>query len=133
LREAAVFALGILAQAATGAWLLGRVLPFRRELDRMQDVLSLAAAATCGAVLTLLAEGTVVGLLRGAGGDELYPALAEAWARSTLGVLVILPLLLTWKEALRPRQGWQRLVEAAVLAGLLVLLSAMVFGGWTPQ
>ena len=56
------------------------------------------------------------------------------WQGDTLGIVLLTPLLLIWRE--RPRPDWlgpARALELTVLLGLLLLCGLVVFQGWMAQ
>ncbi|TMQ71116.1 MAG: hypothetical protein E6K80_06515 [Candidatus Eisenbacteria bacterium] len=126
-------AVGLAALAALEAWL--GVTVFRaiqdREcgLERVRDVLSLAAAAFLSALIGAAAGAK---LLLAAGetsrGDFGQTALA-LWFVDAIGVLIVTPLGLAW-QGMRPRFRTSRMIEAALMLAVLLLTVQTVTGQW---
>ena len=121
-------AIGNTMEALVGTYLLQKVPDFRRELDRVRDVLAfmfLAAAlstliaATIG-VTTLLAFD----LIPPAGYGETWLAW---WLGDAIGIILVAPLILAWLEW-KPRIRIARISESLGLASVIALTSFVVFG-----
>jgi integral membrane sensor domain MASE1 len=131
----AAIGVGNTLEAVAGAWLLRRA-GFRREIDRIRDVLALAGlaallataiSATVG-VSSLWLSGTV-------SGGELRGAWAVWWLGDASGVLTVAPPLLlagsAWGRRRRPALG--RVLEAVALAATLVLVADAGLTGETAR
>jgi integral membrane sensor domain MASE1 len=131
----AAIGVGNTLEAVAGAWLLRRA-GFRREIDRVRDVLALAGlaallataiSATVG-VSSLWLSGTV-------SGGELRGAWAVWWLGDASGVLTVAPPLLlagsAWGRRRRPALG--RVLEAVALAATLVLVADAGLTGETTR
>ncbi len=121
------FSLGSTVEAMLGAWLLRRVVHLQPRFGRLRDVFGLAlggaaAAAAAGAVFEL--GGLALG---GTTGD---PAALwwVCWLGRGLGILLVTPVLLAWTAP--PVAAWppRAAGELALLTGLVVAVSALVFG-----
>jgi integral membrane sensor domain MASE1 len=120
---AAAMALGNTTEAVVGAFLLRRA-GFRREIDRVRDVLALAGL---GALLSTAISASVgVGSLWLSGilpDSQLRVGWAIWWFGDASGMLTVAPLLLLAST----RRQWRRpepreLLEAAALAATLGLI-----------
>lgn len=124
-------ALGIAAgntgEALFAAWALRRIPGFRISLDRLKDVLGLVLL---GGVVSPMISATVGIASLSLGGILVSAARAEAWRAWWLGdsiaILVVTPLLLTWRT---PASGRRRLplAESVTLTLLLGLASYFIF------
>jgi len=122
---AAVIAAGNTLEAAAGAWVLARVCRFRPALDRLRDVLALAAFGALLSPAIAATIGTASLSWSGQSTTAQHPQLWLVWwSGDALGVLTLAPLILTWAagpvrlDALRARA-----VETALL--VLVLGAAL--------
>jgi integral membrane sensor domain MASE1 len=119
----AAMGIGNTAEAVVGAFLLHRA-GFRREIDRVRDVLALACLGAL--VSTAISASVGVGSLWLSGilpDSQLRVAWAIWWFGDASGVLTVAPLLLLAST----RRQWRRpepreLLEAAALAATLGLL-----------
>lgn len=124
-------ALGIAAgntgEALFAAWALRQIPGFRNSLDRLKDVLGLVVL---GGVVSPMISATVGVASLSLGGILEPAARTEAWRAWWLGdsiaILVVTPLLLTWRA---PAVGDRRptLAESATLTLLLGLASYFLF------
>jgi len=114
---------GNTAEAVVGAWLLHRA-GFRREIDRVRDVLALVGL---GALLSTAISASVgVGSLWLSGilpDSQVRVGWAIWWFGDASGMLTVAPLLLLASARRRlPRPEPRRVLEAAALAATLVLV-----------
>jgi len=133
--------LGNLAEVIVGAWLLGRLIGPRAELDRATQVAGMMVA-----VGTATAISASAGTLSMLAHDVI--ALPEAptfwrtwWLGDTSGAIVVLPLVLTWFG--HPRAAWRRMwtaegvllvgsAEGLLLVGSVVALSTVAVTSSAP-
>lgn len=111
--------LGHVLEAFFGAWLLKRA-NFRMDLDRVKDVLKLIL---CGAVISPAAS-TVVGVGALGLGKEIAPEHLDSlfwiwWLGDTMSILLITPLILTWRRWPRIRKKRHWLEFGALIAATL--------------
>ncbi len=131
----AVISLGNCVAAFGGWWLLIRWLRLQPAMSRLRDVAGLcvvgagltpAIASGVGA-LALVGEGTIAW-------SEAGTSFVLRWLLNAVGVILILPAVLTvWSEA-KWRWPASRRIEAASFGVLLgASLSLMVVGWWGPE
>src|SRR5262249_20900885 len=125
-----VIATGNTLEAVVGAWVVIRFARGKNFCDRPQDVFKVALVA---ATSTIISPSFGVTRLAFAGFSDWthYGAIwLTWWLGDVTGDLVFTPLVLLWSVGFR--RGWSRkeATEVGVLFLLLVLLSAVVFGGW---
>jgi integral membrane sensor domain MASE1 len=121
----AAIGVGNTLEAVAGAWLLRRA-GFRREIDRVRDVLALAGLAALLATAISATVGVSSLWLSGiVSGGDLRASWAVWWLGDASGVLTVAPLLLlavsAWSRRRRPELG--RVLEAVALAAILVLVA----------
>jgi integral membrane sensor domain MASE1 len=117
-------------EALVGAYLLSEVGGFRPSLERVRDVLALAALAGIASTIVSATIG-VTSLLLGneISADEFGSTWRTWWLGDMGGDLVVAPALLVTATHWPFRRAPGRLVEAVAL-GLLVLgVSGLVFSG----
>jgi signal transduction histidine kinase len=117
-------------EAVAGAWLVNRFAEGKNVFDRPQGVFKFALAAVISAVISPLFGVTSLALAGFAYWTNYGVIWLTWWLGDTTGDLVFAPLVLLWSVA--PKQRWNKkeAVEVGILLLLLVLLSAVVFGGW---
>lgn len=121
------FSLGSTVEAVLGAWLLLHAVRLNPGLERLRDAFGLAL----GGAVVAAAAATVLELsglaLDGAVRDPVA-LWWVCWLGRALGVLLVTPVLLAWGA--RPVDGWtpRAAAELALLSGLVVAVSALVFG-----
>jgi two-component system sensor histidine kinase/response regulator len=128
LAAAAAIAVGNVAEPWLAVLLIGRVSPsldpFSRARDAIWFVLVIAAAG-------LVAALTGATVLRGVGliDPSLYRSTWQAWwIADTAGMVILAPAIYAWAQRTSTFTR-ARLLEAAVLAGVTVLLGDLTFGG----
>ncbi|MGB5131788.1 MAG: MASE1 domain-containing protein, partial [Steroidobacteraceae bacterium] len=133
LTLAASIAIGSTLQAMLGALLVQRWVGAGRLFASAPAILSFTGIA---ALCCLLAPTwgvtslTLTGVVRV---DEFFESWRTWWLGDLIGVLVITPVLLTWRQVLQfDRRPWQ-LAEAIGSLILLAALTALAFVGPSPQ
>jgi PAS domain S-box-containing protein len=133
IATSAGIAIGNTAEAVVGAYLVRRFARGQSAFDRTADtfrfilfgaILSTMASATIG-VTSLCAAGY-------AAPSKWIPIWFTWWLGDATGDLIVAPLLILW--ARNPRLDWnyRKIIEAVLLAGALLLITGVVFGGFSP-
>src|SRR5213596_1887772 len=123
-------ATGNTLEALVGAWLVNRFAGGTNVFDRLQDVFKFALAAGISAIISP-AFGVTSLALAGFADWANYGAIwLTWWLGDATGDLVFTPLVLLWSVASKRRWNKKEAAEVGALLLLLVLLSAVVFGGW---
>jgi len=127
---AVAVAAGNTLEALLGALLVKRYVTFNNTFLSTQNYLQLLIVGAIASVTAaLLGTATLVfsGFLSG---ETFFRYLTYWWRGDTLGIVLMTPMLLVWRQApddwLRPK----RLIELAVLIGLTFLAGQMIFMGW---
>lgn len=128
----AAIAAGNVLESVAGAYLLTRVTPIHRALDRVRDALLLIGFA--GILSTMIAATVGVGALVATGSAQLGQALhlwLVWWSGDAVGVLVVAPLLLTWTEPESDIPAARlRMLEEVLTFAVLVAATAVLFNAW---
>ena len=117
--------------ALAGAWLMTRRGQFDPTLPSLKDFVRLIVLA--GGVAGLLAAGVGTAspmLFGGPVRADLVQNLLSWWIGDLVGILLVTPLILVWRQ---PPVGWlraRRLTEVGLLLGLAFLVGQMIFAGW---
>ncbi len=124
---AGLAAAGNTLEAFTGVWLLRRA-GFRPQLERVRDVVALVAlpvfvGAVISAVFGTAALWAAGQLTRG----TALPSLTIWWMGDALSVIVVAPLLLTWRAGGVPRPRGRALAEGGVIVAGLAAASLFAF------
>jgi signal transduction histidine kinase len=115
--------------AVVGAWLVNRFADGRNVFDRPQGVFKFALAATISAVVSPVFGVTSLALAGFAHWTNYGVIWLTWWLGDLTGDLVFTPLVLLWGVTSKQRWNRKEAIEAGILLLLLVLLSAVVFGG----
>jgi len=127
---AIIVGIGNALSAVTAAYLLRQFSIFKRPLSRLGDVMRLIVF---GAMLA-----TTVAAFIGVSGltvthTRAWSGYASAWRiwwlGDAMGVLIVAPLILNFRDLLRICRGWRLVEICAVCVGVLAVSSA-VFGPW---
>src|SRR5216110_2948514 len=123
-------ATGNTLEALVGAWLVNRFAGRTNVFDRPQGVFKFALAAGISAIISP-AFGVTSLAFAGFADWVNYGAIwLTWWLGDATGDLVFTPLVLLWSVASKRRWNKKEVAEVGALLLLLVLLSAVVFGGW---
>ncbi|MBX3413960.1 MAG: MASE1 domain-containing protein [Pirellulales bacterium] len=129
---ATLIACGNTGEALLGAWLLERVVDFRRNLRRIQDVLGLILLAAGASTMFSATVGVTSLCLGNVQPWSDWKHLWQTWwLGDGLGVLVIAPVLLTWSEWRRQGKTIESLftIESVALAIGVATVSSLAFFG----
>ena len=117
--------------ALTGAWLMNRRGQFDATLRSLQDYVRLIILAGGLGGLLSAVVGTTMMLYFGTHAKAPYlQNLVGWWIGDLVGILLVTPLILIWRQ---PPRGWlapRRLVEVCLLMGLAFLVGQVAFLGW---
>jgi len=130
LAASSAIGVGNTLEAVSGAWLLRRFAGLDGLFGRAHDVFKFVAVALVMCIVGASIGPTIVSL------SGLAPSASYAtvwftwWLGDVTGVLVVTPVLLTWRQ--QPKVTWmpRHAVEAALLFGGLVVAGQAGFGGW---
>jgi PAS domain S-box-containing protein len=125
---ALAYGLGSTLAALSGAFLLRRVVNFDPSLSRLRDALGLIVLGAFGSSIVSASIGVSVlyeSHVRGWSG--FGSAWLIYWLGDSMGVLLVTPLVLTFRNLLRIRPRG-RIAEFAALLLLLTVACFMVFG-----
>ena len=121
-------AVGNTLEAVVAAWALTRLARFRPSLERLSDVLELASIGAVGGPVIAATMGAVVLTISGSNGGTSSGTIWMGWfTGDAIGILVVTPLLLAWATSAQARISVREIVEAAVLAVVLVAATVALF------
>ena len=123
-------AAGNTLEAVAGAWLVNRFADGKNVFDRPRGVFKFALAAAISAVISPIFGATSLALANFAHWTNYGLIWLTWWLGDTTGDLVFTPLVLLWSVASKRRWNKKEAAEVGILLLLLVVLSAVVFGGW---
>jgi phosphoserine phosphatase RsbU/P len=122
-------ALGDAAGPLVGAWLLRRIPGFQLSLTRLADALGLVVLGALGGTAISATVGTVVlSLTRVNAWSSLGSAWLMWWLGDCMGVLIVAPLVLSFRRLLAIRSRL-RLIELAGLSLGAIAVCALIFEG----
>src|SRR6266545_3989905 len=123
-------ATGNTLEALVGAWLVNRFAGGTNVFDRPQGVFKFALAAGISAIISPAFGVTSLGVAGFANWANYGAIWLTWWLGDVTGDLVFTPLVLLWSVASKRRWNKKEAAEVGALLLLLVVLSAVVFGGW---
>jgi PAS domain S-box-containing protein len=131
LGVSAAIAVGNTLEAMLGVWLLTRAGRFDRNLGSLSNYLQLAGLAGFLACGVAALNGATTLLLVGFLNQENYlPNTLKWWMGDVLGVILVAPLILTWRRLPVSEFAAKRAIEIVLVLGLTVLAGQIVFLGW---
>jgi PAS domain S-box-containing protein len=114
-------------QARTGTYLLQRI-GFSPALDRLKDVLGIVGLAAFGSTLINSTVGSLVQCLTGLSSWSHWGAMwATWWVGDAMGILLVAPLLLTWRTLPNAKPQPRQVAERAIWLLLLLAVGWLVF------
>jgi signal transduction histidine kinase len=120
-------------EAVTATYLLRQIRGFRVSLDQLLDVLGVIVF---GAVIATMVAATIGTLSLHLGGIVPRTALAETWRAwwigDGIGILLVTPVILVWSATTPGTSGRGRLLEALLIAGVVIVAAIAVFFFTTP-
>src|SRR6059036_3726335 len=123
-------ATGNTLEALVGAWLVNRFAGGTNVFDRPQGVFKFALAAAISTIVSPIFGVTSLGVAGFADWANYGAISLTWWLGDATGDLVFTPLVLLWSVASKRRWNKKEAAEVGALLLLLVVLSAVVFGGW---
>src|SRR6266566_1382399 len=123
-------ATGNTLEAFVGAWLVNRFAGGTNVFDRLQGVFTFALAGGISAIISPAFGVTSLGVAGFADWANYGAIWLTWWLGDATGDLVFTPLVLLWSVASKRRWNKKEAAEVGALLLLLVVLSAVVFGGW---
>jgi TolB-like protein/integral membrane sensor domain MASE1/class 3 adenylate cyclase/Flp pilus assembly protein TadD len=123
-------ATGNTLEALVGAWLVNRFAGGTNVFDRLQGVFKFALAAGISTIISPAFGVTSLGVAGFADWANYGAIWLTWWLGDATGDLVFTPLVLLWSVASKRRWNKKEAAEVGALLLLLVVLSAVVFGGW---
>ena len=121
---AMAIAVGNTGEALLATWLLTSV-GFRPSLERLRDVLALVVLGAIATTVSATVGITVLAFVRGTFALPGWTIWTTWFSGDALGILLVTPLILTWAAGPTPRVSKRDVIEASVLA-TLVIASAVV-------
>ena len=122
-----ISATGRALQAWTGTYLLQRI-NFSAGLDRLKDVLGIVGLAAFGSTLINSTIGSIVQCWSGLSNwSNLGTIWGTWWVGDAMGILLIAPLMLTWREWPSIKNNRQEIIERAIWLLLLLAIGWLVF------
>ena len=127
---ASAVATGNTLEALLGAWLLRRNDLFNHSALSTRNYLELLIAGGIASVIAAL-TGTATLVFSGfLSGETFFLNLSYWWMGDTLGITLMTPLLLVWRQTPDGELKPKRLVEFILLLGLAFLVGQILFMGW---
>ena len=124
-------ALGNTLEALGGAWLLTRDGQFDVKLRSLHDYARLILLGGCVAGIIGALPGPTVLLMAGIFTPDNYlMQMLHWWMGDVLGIVLIAPLILVWRQLPVDWLKSKRLPEAVVLFVLVFLAGQIIFLGW---
>ena len=129
---AAVIASGNTLEALAGAVLIRRVIASPNPLARGEDVVKFVAVAALCPIVAATTALAPLSLAHALPGPELFRNWWTWWQGDAAGMIVVAPLILTWREGSSFRWSLRKILEALCLAALLLCATWATFGSGTP-
>ena len=124
---AMVIAGGNTLEALIGAWLLTSV-GFRLSLERLRDVLAFVVLGAIASTPVSATVGvTVLALSRGAAEMPDWTIWTTWFSGDAIGIVLVTPLILTWAAGPPLRVSRRDVIEASVLATLLIACAVVLW------
>jgi PAS domain S-box-containing protein len=127
IAAAFISASGRTLQAWTGTYLLQRI-NFSPEIDRLKDVLGIVGIAAFGSTLINSTIGSIIQCLTGLSSWNNFGTIwGTWWVGDAMGILLVAPLMLTWREWPSTKNKPRQIAERAIWLLLLLAVGWLVF------
>ena len=127
LLTAAAIAVGNTLGPVVVATLL-RSFGFRIELDRLRDAMVLVVVGALGMTISAVGGTTAIYLAHSISASAYWSTWSVWWTGDTMGVLLIVPFLLSFRSLSLPgRFSWRRCLEFCLLFASLAIIAHLVF------
>ena len=124
-------ATGAVAQALLGAFLFNRFVSSSNPFNRTKDILIfIFLVAGVGCIVSSLICVTILGWGGHLRWEKFAPEGITWWLGDVMGVLLITPLFLVFRQPLTFRWTPARRIEVGILLFLFYITSQVVFGNW---
>jgi PAS domain S-box-containing protein len=123
---AMVIAVGNTLEALMAAWLLTSV-GFRPSLERLRDVLALVVLGAISTTVSATVGVTVLAFVRGTLALPGWTIWTTWFSGDALGIVLVTPLILTWAAGPPLRVSKRDVIEASVLATLVIVSAAVLW------
>ena len=120
-------ALATSLEALFGAWLV-HAFHIRRGLDRLRDVMALYVVSLCAPLASI--ASTLITRQLFLGQDSTFHGMTGWWRMNAIGILIGLPVVMSWPVLAKPRD-WLRPLGQASLWGIFagaIAGAVVVFG-----
>ena len=123
-------ACGNTLEALAVVWLLARIDRFDPDLMHPRDFLWLGFMGALGSCASALVGVSTLVLSGFVAQQELAQNFLPWWQGDTLGIILITPLILVWRQLPHGWLGRERVVETIACFGLAFLAGQIIFLGW---
>jgi len=131
LGTAALIATGNTLATLLGAWLITRNGKFDSSFQSLNDYLRLIVlAGFVGAGISALNGSTTLLVSGFLNADTYVRNLLHWWMGDAIGIVLITPFILIWRQIPKDWIESKRLIEAVLVLGLTFLIGQVVFLGW---
>jgi diguanylate cyclase (GGDEF)-like protein/PAS domain S-box-containing protein len=124
-------AFGNTLEALTCFWILIYIHPFNKSLEQPRDFLWLSVAGVFSSIVSALIGVTTLVLTGFISKSDVWQNIFNWWQGDTLGILLITPLILVWRNLPKDWASKDRMVEAIICFGLAFLAGQVIFLGWS--
>ncbi len=124
-----IIACGNTLEALTGLFLLSRANDFDNRLNQPKDYLYLVLAGVISALISALIGNSALLAYHLVTLQTVIPSLIDWWQGDTLGMILMTPFILVWRQLPHHWLRRERLLETIACFGLAFLFGQAVFLG----
>ena len=128
LVPAMVIAVGNTLEALLAVWLLASV-GFRPSIERLRDVLALVVLGGIASTPVSATVGVTVLAFARAHGIPDWTIWTTWFSGDAIGIVLVTPLILSWAAGPTPRVSRREVIEAGLLATLLIWCAVVLWRG----
>lgn len=127
---AAMIAIGNTLEAIIILWILQSKTSFDLHLTKSSDYLYLFSAACLCTLIGAINGSFILWIYNFISSDEFLRSLLNWWMGDSLGILIITPLILIWRNFPQHWLKREKLLELLACVGATFLIGQIVFLGW---
>jgi len=128
---AVIMGTGNALEALAGAALIRHYIGVPRRFERYKDVVKFVAVAALSCTIAATVAILSLTMVGSVAWPDVLPNWWTWWQGDVAGIILVTPLIMTWRQRRAAPWSRQKKLEALCLGGLLLIVTHLVFGDAT--